>query len=280
MQTVKYLINNNTKIQVNAKTSNGFTALDILSQSHRDLKDMDIAETLTAAKAVRTTNKKPPPPPPSSSNCVEKNKRTGLRWAFSALFHGGDWWFPNETSEWLMKQESLMVVASLIATMAFQAGLSPPGGVWGDDSPGAGTSVMAAKAEETYQKYLVANSIGFMTSFIAIVMILVGLPKKRIFMRFLIMTMCAAVCSMAFTYGYSISFFTPVSPGISPAPSPQPFQAGSVTDAGYKPKSVISWISVIVAIVVTSSMGVFLIGKLFYVHSRENKSTEHPDSPL
>ncbi|XP_050938048.1 ankyrin repeat-containing protein ITN1-like [Cucumis melo] len=280
LQTVKYLINNNTKIQVNAKTSNGLTALDILSQSHRDLKDMDIAETLTDAKAIRTTNKKLLSVSPSS-NCVEKNKRTGLRWAFSALFHGGDWWFANERSEWLMKQESLMVVASLIATMAFQAGMNPPGGVLDDDSSAAGTSVMATKDEVTYRKYLVANTIGFMTSFIAIVMILIGLPKKRICMRILIMTMCAAVCSMAFTYGYSIRFFTPLlSPGnISPAPSPHPVQAGSAIDA-HKPKSVISWISVLVAIVVTSSMGVFLIGKLLYVHSRQNKSTEHPDLPL
>lgn len=45
-------------MEVNGKTSNGLTALDILTQTHRALKDMDIAETLRAANAVRARNKK------------------------------------------------------------------------------------------------------------------------------------------------------------------------------------------------------------------------------
>ncbi|CAK9313194.1 unnamed protein product [Citrullus colocynthis] len=285
LQTVEYLINH-TGIEVNAKTSNGLTPLDILTQSQRDLKDLDIAETLTAANAIRTTNKKPPPPPPPSSCVKIKNEKScqTWRWFFSALFHNGDWWFMNEKSEWLMKQESLMVVASLIATMAFQAGVNPPGGIWQDDQASgnprqtAGTSVMAGKDKETYNKYLVSNTVGFMTSFIAIVMILIGLPQKRIFMRVLIMTMCAAVSAMAFTYGYSIKFFTPLPPppteaSNSTSPPPSPLTIWGTPRP--KSDSVISLISIIVAIVVTSSMGIFLVAKLFYVHSRQNKPTGH-----
>ncbi|KAG6437395.1 hypothetical protein SASPL_102310 [Salvia splendens] len=50
--------------------------------------------------------------------------------------------------DWLTKKrDSVMVVAVLIATMAFQAAVSPTGGVWQDNSSGhrAGEAVMAYK---------------------------------------------------------------------------------------------------------------------------------------
>ncbi|KAG6598604.1 Ankyrin repeat-containing protein ITN1, partial [Cucurbita argyrosperma subsp. argyrosperma] len=272
LQAVEYLINH-TRIKVNAKTTNGLTALDILTQSHRDLKDMDIAETLTAANAIRTTPKKPSSLSRSSSSpssCVSKMEKTqSWKWLLSAVFHNGDWWFFNQKSEWLRKQDSLMVVASLIATMAFQAGVNPPGGIWQDDKASgnpnqpAGTSIFAGKHIQTYNKFLVFNTMGFMTSLIAILMIITGLPEKRIFMRVLIVTMWIAVSSMAYTYGYSIRFFTPRAPKLS----------GSGAPSGAD--SVIFLIAILVAIVATSSIGLFLIGKLFYVHSRQNKSTKH-----
>lgn len=41
----------------------------------------------------------------------------------------------EQYNDWLTdKQNILMVVAVLLATMAFQAGMNPPGGVWQDDS--------------------------------------------------------------------------------------------------------------------------------------------------
>uniref|UniRef100_A0A803N870 PGG domain-containing protein n=1 Tax=Chenopodium quinoa TaxID=63459 RepID=A0A803N870_CHEQI len=50
---------------------------------------------------------------------------------------------PKKDRAWLEDQRtSLMVVASLIATMAFQAGINPPGGVWQDDTGHvAGTAI-------------------------------------------------------------------------------------------------------------------------------------------
>ncbi|KAF8401048.1 hypothetical protein HHK36_014351 [Tetracentron sinense] len=68
---------------------------------------------------------------------------------------GSSWEKYLESHEaWLKKKRnSLMVVASLIVTMAFQAGVNPRGGVWQDDAPSdeykrnsghiAGFSVMA-----------------------------------------------------------------------------------------------------------------------------------------
>ncbi|GKC69491.1 ankyrin repeat-containing domain, PGG domain protein, partial [Tanacetum coccineum] len=42
----------------------------------------------------------------------------------------------TNNEDWLYKKkESLMVVAVLIATIAFQAGVNPPGGVWQENPP-------------------------------------------------------------------------------------------------------------------------------------------------
>ncbi|OMO67006.1 hypothetical protein CCACVL1_20866 [Corchorus capsularis] len=96
IETVKFLLFTSS-IEVNAVNANGFTAMDVLAQSRRGLKDFDIAESLRDAGALRAAEISHPGP--------------GI---------GG-------------KRDSLMVVAILIATMAFQAGLTPPGGLWQDD---------------------------------------------------------------------------------------------------------------------------------------------------
>ncbi|WRX32078.1 PGG domain - like 10 [Theobroma cacao] len=124
---IKYLLTN-TKMEVNGRNANGFTALDLLLHSQRDLRDMEIKECLQKAGALRMTkvhsianNQEieevlPPiqaqpliPKETNSKPVVEKHKHT----------------------DWLgRKRSALMVVASLLATVAFQASLSPPGGVW------------------------------------------------------------------------------------------------------------------------------------------------------
>nr|XP_016453260.1 PREDICTED: uncharacterized protein LOC107777687 [Nicotiana tabacum] len=132
-----------------------------------------------------------------------------------------------------------MIVASLIATMAFQAGLNPASGVWQDDLPGinvspqhtvsssvttdnypagheakhtAGSSVMADKYPIGYQRYLIANTIGFMASMSVILLLISGLPlRKKGLMWILMFIMWIAISATAYTYGMSISVFTPES---------------------------------------------------------------------
>ncbi|XVE98389.1 hypothetical protein REPUB_Repub03eG0102600 [Reevesia pubescens] len=110
-------------------------------------------------------------------------------------------------SDWLeKKRNALMVVASLIATMAFQAGTNPPSGVW-QESNEAGSSIMAYNNPNRYQGFLTYNTIGFLASLNFIPLLINGF--RRIFAWILMVIMWVAITAMAMTYMLSILTFTP-----------------------------------------------------------------------
>ncbi|KAE8689079.1 PHD finger protein ALFIN-LIKE 8 [Hibiscus syriacus] len=126
--------------------------------------------------------------------------------------------------DWLTrKRDSLMVMASLMATMSFQAGLTPPGGLWQDGLIQApqgnnitngthetGTSISAYRNESYYGQYLAASMISFIASMSIILLLITGLPfKRRFFMWILTVIMWVAISAMAFTYRISLLVFTP-----------------------------------------------------------------------
>uniref|UniRef100_A0A5B7B198 PGG domain-containing protein n=2 Tax=Davidia involucrata TaxID=16924 RepID=A0A5B7B198_DAVIN len=97
----------------------------------------------------------------------------------------------HKHTDWLgRKRSALMVVASLIATVAFQAGLTPPGGIWQDDYEGdpnnpddkshtVGQSVMAYTQPKEYGVFMIFNTIAFLASLSIILLLVSGLPLKR-----------------------------------------------------------------------------------------------------
>ncbi|KAH7574429.1 hypothetical protein JRO89_XS03G0294900 [Xanthoceras sorbifolium] len=185
VEAIKFLTSKKT-IQVNALNAYGLTALGVLTQSYRDVKDWDIGELLRDAgamtgKTINEVGSSTDQTPRTSVTSHENHQTiTGLqfpagnrkrrrRWEnFRRRQHGGNWF--DQT------RGALMVVASLIATMAFQVGVNPPGGVWQGDSSGAapapgpafphfpGVSILESTWPCAFTFIWACNTTGFMAS--------------------------------------------------------------------------------------------------------------------
>lgn len=218
LQIIQYLLSN-TEIDISARNFHGFTALDVLLQSQEDLRNMDIKQCLELGRS--TCIKQTPSMVPvtdvaraTSSIATRPNARATSKKKQ-----------PNKRkqTDWLAKmRNALMVVASLVATVAFQAGLSPPGGVWSSDytvySNGtlvdephyAGQSVMAFKLPVAYGQFLIFNTISFLASLSIILIQVSGLPLRRHrWMWTQLVIMWLAITAQTITYFISFVNLSP-----------------------------------------------------------------------
>ncbi|KAI8525331.1 hypothetical protein RHMOL_Rhmol13G0222500 [Rhododendron molle] len=163
-------------IDVNATNASGHTAMDLLFLEPNQKEVEPFEDVLRQANAERAKD-----------------------------LVGGDWL--------TKKRDSLMVVASLIATMAFQAAVNPPGGVWQQDSNTyrAGEAVMAYNYQDSYPYFLRFNTIGFVASLSTILLLISGLKfKNKATMWILMVTMWLAITSIAITYAFANVVVTPI----------------------------------------------------------------------
>ncbi|XP_059455106.1 uncharacterized protein LOC132185335 [Corylus avellana] len=230
-QAIKYVLSFSKIGEANAMKKIGLTALDVLEAYvyPRDVKWFEIQNILKEAGVRRSTNRNPSLSPTLSSNGVDEAQPSQSR------FRG--WWECTRSSlvkhltheeNWIQETRGmLMVVATVIATMAFQAGISPPGGVWQenrttpmrgfnctvDNICKAGTAVLSYNDQDhdDYQLFLSYNTASFFASVSVILLVISGFPlRNKFFIWLLTVALTISVCFMTLSYNRAITFVTPM----------------------------------------------------------------------
>ncbi|XP_058111704.1 ankyrin repeat-containing protein BDA1-like [Magnolia sinica] len=189
LQLTKFLLTK-TKMRddVNALNVDGLTALDILLDNCSDSMDMKLEGIPQGARARRGG----------------MLHFTGDNWAIERL--------PPTKNRW--KKGELMVVATLISTITFQAGINPPCEFWQDDNENsqdsskihsAGGSIMAHKYSGLYILFTIFIVVAFIASLIVILLLASGFPLK---LRALVMITWLSMSSMIVAYGLAIFTIT------------------------------------------------------------------------
>ncbi|GMY08518.1 PGG domain [Fagus crenata] len=114
---------------------------------------------------------------------------------------------PDETPSDV--RNALLVVATLIAAVTFQAGVNPPGGVWqekypkpeealppGGESHDAGKAVLGY-SEASFVFFLLSNTAAFSTSGIIIGVVITGFPFSSFVRLALLLMVCTYVASVS-----------------------------------------------------------------------------------
>ncbi|CAL1386393.1 unnamed protein product [Linum trigynum] len=221
VQTTSYLTSlPSMGAAVNSLNGFGSTALDCLELSPKDFKSLRIRDLLVDAGGKRakelTTSTYhhhhlPPPNPslpisPATNKCCKPIKSMCRRFKK----------FLQYDTEWIKDMKgTLLIVATIIAQMSFQAANNPPGGVWQQNfnSPTegfrcnathactAGTSVHAYTETDFYYYFMGLNTVAFGASLCVILLIVGGFPLKNKFVIWLLaQAMCTALDCMTFAF--------------------------------------------------------------------------------
>ncbi|XP_059640418.1 ankyrin repeat-containing protein ITN1-like [Cornus florida] len=215
METIEYLFSRKeVKENANVKNVNGFTALDVLDHCPRDVKVMEIREFLVEAGVKRGMDHRSTDlietVPPSSRSCM--NLPSPLKNPCQFLSAFWNKYFLNK-NDWLEESTrgNLMIVATVTATISFQAGLNPPGNVWQENNNGTtrpGTAIM--DGDKDFKWFLKYNTVSLLASLSIILLMISGFPlKNKLSMWLLVAAMSTSVAFMALAYVESISLIAP-----------------------------------------------------------------------
>ncbi|XP_058114505.1 ankyrin repeat-containing protein BDA1-like [Magnolia sinica] len=187
-------------VDVNAENIHGFTALDVLVHGPSEIGDMEISEILVDAgcdRRKKLTNKSKEENEPSKWNCFALNRNEDGK---------------KKEEQLNALHNTILLVATLIATVTFSAGVAPPGGVW-SEPPSTHLSIHASPPyfpgtaihdkKQDFDTFLVFDMIGFVASLSIILFLISRLPcLNRCMTWILVITLWVAVTAMALAFIY------------------------------------------------------------------------------
>lgn len=199
--------------EVNLMNNSGLTALDVLLIFPSEAGDREIKEILHSAGAKRAQDIAFPPF--GTQNHARLNSTTTVETCpmqpnnlvnYFRFHRGRD--SPGEA------RSALLVIAVLVATATYQVGLSPPGGVWQDNSGTnqsnstatnkahfAGQSIFSSLGIISFGIFVLFNSIGFSVS-----LYMISILTSKFPMRF---ELQICLLAMFFTYNTAIITISP-----------------------------------------------------------------------
>lgn len=272
-------------LNVNLQNRCGFTALDILTRTPRDLNDLEIEDSLVRAGArfadIQSTSSSACYPSDALIKSLEISRSLPPRLPPPALLQRGGVSGKKQpppkqkkhATDWLgRKRSALMVVASLLATVAFQAAITPTGGLWQDDltedasgqpvaNPHkAGTAVMAYNQRTEYGFYMISNTVAFLASLSIILLLVSGLPmKKRRWVWVQMVIMWIAITAQVITYFLSLRQMSPRD------------VAGRLKDVTQI--SVLSWLCLMIVVLLGNAarVNLWILRKYGYLEEKEER---------
>ncbi|KAG4996082.1 hypothetical protein JHK84_027128 [Glycine max] len=217
-KTIKYLLMlPEMRTAVSALNKAGLTALEALERCPRDFISLKIEHMLTEAGIQTGTSQQGSSSPPSIATQPSQSKRSKI-WETLWLK------YLQYQSNWIEeKRGTLMVVATVIATMTFLSAISSPGGVWQEDTITggfncttygnickAGTAVLAYDWPHGFLKFMTFNTTSFFSSLSVVLLLISGFRlENKLMMWILIMAMTSALTFMGLTYFWAQSLVTP-----------------------------------------------------------------------
>ncbi|XP_017240130.1 ankyrin repeat-containing protein NPR4-like [Daucus carota subsp. sativus] len=225
-QMVKFLVKSRSGVDVNVVDENGLTALDIIEQMPKDVKSIEIKELLTSAgtlraKEIQEASCRTPRGSPLNLgvggqvvNVAEaatgSNSKPGKLWNMVKKFT-----IFQEKKE--KRDEPLLVAASVMAAMAYQAAINPPGGVAAMDAaeisdPSStlskkiydlkpGHSLLAYFEPGRSDGFWVYNTISFVAALSVIFLFVSGANlKRKLYVWLIRAAVWLTLSSMTFAY--------------------------------------------------------------------------------
>ncbi|CAN6575715.1 unnamed protein product [Malus baccata var. baccata] len=224
IKTIRYLLSVDA-IRAEAIGMNGMslTMLDILEYSSIAREDfsrsLEIQQILIDAELTRRENDENDKPNSDVAAADVKGSKPARRWWIKLM----KW--VRYPSDWLVETRGmLMVVATMISTMTFQAVVNPPGGVWQSDDTNstkggctadnictAGTAVLGYVWEVDFVTFIKYNTTSFLASLCVTLLLISGFPlHNRLCMWLLSMSMCVTLTFLALTYLQVLLLIIPI----------------------------------------------------------------------